>query len=250
MKPNVRYCWLYGRQELRSRFNGRTDGSCIPRIRLRRAGRLEDGAISLRKAKGRIENLQALLDQSPIKGTCGIATHAGRPTANLRTSTRIPIRKQNHPCALHNGIIENYLKLKKCCKAAGCVFVSETTRRSCSTFVAISSWQSAPPRSSRREPAEGRCAGHPVCGRTGARSIAPARTCPMGGRSRRKTRASSLPIFPRPSHTRDVCFCQDKQIAVLKKSASSLRRVRQFHRKNANTCDWTRSRQKGNYDTS
>jgi len=111
---------------------------------------LDNGRIDRRRAPGKLDHLQAVLEAQPLAGTTGIG--------HTRWATHGEPNEQNaHPHAVgqvavvHNGIIENYESLRDELVAEGRVFSSETDTEVVAHLIDLMMSRGASPQEAARE---------------------------------------------------------------------------------------------------
>ncbi|HPF87939.1 MAG TPA: glutamine--fructose-6-phosphate transaminase (isomerizing) [Candidatus Limiplasma sp.] len=176
-----------------------------------------NGKLSVSKTRGRLENLGNLLKASPLYGHIGIghtrwATH-GEPNdvnahPHFNTAKTIAV--------VHNGIIENHAQLRKALQAQGYVFVSQTDTEVVAHL--LSSLYDGDMKAALLKASKllkGSYALGVICEQEPDKLFCTRSESPLvvGHTDGRSYIASDIPAML--SHTRDVIFLNDKEVAVL-----------------------------------
>ena len=188
---------------------------------------LVNGSIELRRAVGKLRNLDQLLLQQPVVGELGIghtrwATH-GRPT-----------EENAHPhvvgtvAVVHNGIIENHLELKQELRDKGRKFASETDTEVFSHLIDEEMGKGHDLAQAVRQAAlrvRGAYAIAVVDARTPDQLVVAKQQSPLilGVGEGENFVASDIPAVI--SHTRQVVYLEDGDMAVVRRDGHQILRI-------------------------
>lgn len=177
----------------------------------------EQGRINVQKAKGRLENLEALLKREPLSGCMGIghtrwATHGEPSDLNAHPHTDV----KGGIAVVHNGIIENHEALRRYLESLGARFVSQTDTEVVAHLL-HSLYDGDMKRAMIRAMGmlEGSYALGVICDQEPGVLYCARNDSPLviGAKDGEGFIASDIPALL--GHTRDVIFLQDKEIGVL-----------------------------------
>ncbi|NLO84630.1 MAG: glutamine--fructose-6-phosphate transaminase (isomerizing) [Clostridiales bacterium] len=184
----------------------------------------DKGKINVRKAKGRLENLEALLSEQPLYGHIGIghtrwATHGEPSDLNAHPHTDV----KGGIAVVHNGIIENHESLRRHLISTGAIFVSQTDTEVIAHLL-NHLYDGDMKRALIRAMGmiEGSYALGIVCDQEPDVLYCARHDSPLviGSKNGEGFIASDIPALL--SHTRDVIFLQDKEIGVLDQHGISI----------------------------
>jgi len=186
-----------------------------------------DGSITLVREIGRIKNLRKVVEQLPISGTNGIghtrwATHGSPTKENAHPHGDVNGRVY----LVHNGIIENYMDLRKELEDRGCVFASETDTEVAAQLVGEGLGEGLSLEDAVRKAVEqvrGTYALAVVSTVEPDRMIATRRGSPLIlgiGEDARYVASDMSAILP---YTHEVIFLEDDEIAVLERTSHVLK---------------------------
>jgi len=175
------------------------------------------GVLNIQKAKGRLENLEELLAGNMPAGTVGIghtrwATHGEPSDLNAHPHTDV----KGGIAVVHNGIIENHESLRRHLQGLGCVFVSQTDTEVVAHLLStLYEGDMKAALLKAMSMLEGSYALGVVCDQEPTKLFCARHESPLvvGSKAGESFIASDIPALL--SHTRDVIFLQDKEIAVL-----------------------------------
>jgi len=178
---------------------------------------LQNGNIEVRRSVGKLVNLEGVLRQEPLYGTIGIG-HTRWATHGKPSEQNAHPHRSGGVVIVHNGIIENYLPLKRQLQTEGYHFESETDTEVIAHLLAFhmrqgqslrGAFQAATRELRGSYAIAGLCVSEPetlVVTRSG---------CPLVLGQSGKAAYLASDVTPLLPHTRDVLYLEDGDIGVL-----------------------------------
>ena len=185
---------------------------------------IDNGRVKIKRNEGKLERLEKALHGDPLQGKVGIG-HTRWATHGKPSETNAHPHKAGSIVVVHNGIIENYLALKKVLTKAGHTFKSETDTEIIAHLIQSylfkgNGFEQAVRNALKR--IKGSYAVGVICEDEPTKLIAARNESPLviGLGEHECFAASDIPAFL--SSTRKVMFLDDGEMAVLSKKGVKL----------------------------
>jgi len=212
---------------------------------------IDGGKVKIKRNEGKLDQLERSLYKDPLRGRVGIG-HTRWATHGKPSETNAHPHKAGSIVVVHNGIIENYLDLKKILGKKGHTFKSETDTEIIAHLIQSylfrgNSFEQAVRNALKR--IKGSYAIGIICEEEPEKLIAARNESPLviGLGEQEWFIASDIPAFL--SHTRKVIFPDDGEIAVLSNKGVTINNLSGTKvSKKVETIDWSPSMaEKGGY---
>ncbi len=205
---------------------------------------IDGGKVKIKRNEGKLDQLERSLYKDPLRGRVGIG-HTRWATHGKPSETNAHPHKAGSIVVVHNGIIENYLDLKKILEKKGHTFKSETDTEIISHLIQSylfkgNSFEQAVRNALKR--IKGSYAIGIICEEEPEKLIAARNESPLviGLGEQEWFIASDIPAFL--SHTRKVIFPDDGEIAVLSNKGVKINNLSGTKvSKKVETIDWSPS---------
>ncbi|NOQ86230.1 MAG: glutamine--fructose-6-phosphate aminotransferase, partial [Deltaproteobacteria bacterium] len=205
---------------------------------------IDDGKIKIKRNEGKLDQLERSLCKDPLRGKVGIG-HTRWATHGKPSETNAHPHKAGSIVVIHNGIIENYLNLKKSLEKKGHTFKSETDTEIIAHLIQNylfkgNSFEQAVRNALKR--INGSYAIGVICEEEPKKLIAARNESPLviGLGEQECFMASDIPAFL--SHTKKVIFLDDGEMAVLSEKGVKLNNLSgKKISKEVKTIDWSPS---------
>ena len=205
---------------------------------------IDDGKIKIKRNEGKLDQLERSLCKDPLRGKVGIG-HTRWATHGKPSETNAHPHKAGSIVVIHNGIIENYLNLKKSLEQKGHTFKSETDTEIIAHLIQNylfkgNSFEQAVRNALKR--IKGSYAIGVICEEEPKKLIAARNESPLviGLGEQECFMASDIPAFL--SHTRKAIFLDDGEMAVLsEKGVKFSNLLGKKISKEVKTIDWSPS---------
>ena len=185
---------------------------------------VDNGTVKIKRNEGKLEQLERTLSEHPLQGKVGIG-HTRWATHGKPSETNAHPHKAGSVVVVHNGIVENYLDLKKMLEKEGHTFKSETDTEIIAHLIQSYLFKGKGFEQSVRnalKKIKGSYAIGAICQDEPEKLVAARRESPLviGLGEKEWFIASDIPAFL--PYTKKVIFLDDEEMAVVDKNGVKL----------------------------